>query len=76
MDVAAAVVADFETSVLVDGGEGPFDDVAVFAEARPVGMTFPGEDRGDADAPEECYVGAGGVGPVAVEFAGRTPGDP
>jgi hypothetical protein len=34
VDVAAEVVAELEASVLGNGGVGPFDDVAVSAEAR------------------------------------------
>ena len=73
MDVGAAFVADAEAPVLVQPGEGAFDDPAFPAESRAVhGVTF-GDDRPDAAGLESLPVRLGVVAAVGKECIRSAP---
>jgi hypothetical protein len=56
VDVVAAVGADEEAAAVVEPGEGAFDDPAVAAEAGAVFGLAAGDDRFDAELPDEAAV--------------------
>lgn len=68
MDIGAFVVADFEASVVVDGRDGLFDDIAIFAETAAVRGTAGGDYRRDAEPEQDGRVRRGVIGPVGEEL--------
>ena len=57
VDVGAAFVADAEAAVLVEPGEGSFDDPALAPESRAMGRISSGDEWSSAASTEFLPVG-------------------
>jgi hypothetical protein len=74
VDVGAAFVANAEASILVEPGDGAFDDPALFAQAGAVLGSLSGDAGADAAGTELAAVAARLVGAVAKQPLGTAAG--
>jgi hypothetical protein len=72
MDVVAAVGADQQSTVIVQPGEGPFNDPPLPAEPRTMAGLSAGNGRLDTAFPEQASVLVVVVAPVGQKLAGAS----